>query len=182
MFRSRALLAILVFSATTAFSQTGRYGLGRPATAEEIRARDISVSPTGAGLPPGRGTAKEGRPIYQAKCASCHGERGEGTAHYGALVGGVGTLNTAHPLQTVGSYWQYATTVWDCIRRSMPYQAPGTLQPNETYALTAYLLYLDGIVGENQELNQATLPAVKMPNRDGFIPDPRPDVHPPVKR
>jgi cytochrome c len=95
---------------------------------------------------------------------------------YPALVGGQGTLATSKPLKTVGSFWPYATTIWDFIHRQMPYAQPGTLTPDQTYALTAYLLYLNGIVNKNAELNERTLPRVRMPNRNGFVPDPRPDV------
>ena len=176
MFRRQVLVGLTMMLAVLGFSQAARYGLGRPATEEEIRARDISISPTGLGLPPGHGTAIEGRAVYRSKCASCHGEHGHGNAYYPALVGGQGSLDTSKPLLTVGSYWPYATTVWDYIHRSMPYQRPGTLRPDETYAVTAYILYLNGIVEQKQELNQQSLPKIKMPNRDGFIPDPRPDV------
>ncbi|WP_394841249.1 cytochrome c [Pendulispora brunnea] len=154
-----------------------RYAVGRPATAEEIAARDISVSPTGAGLPAGSGTAAQGRAVYEQRCAGCHGLRGEGVGDdYPALAGGGGTLATNHPVLTVGSYWPYATTVWDYIHRAMPYETPGTLRPDEVYAVTAYVLFLNGIVHEDAIIDARTLAAVHMPNRDGFIGDPRPDV------
>lgn len=172
------VVCVLGFMAGCVFAQTGRYNIGREATPEEVRARDISVRPDGLGLPPGQGTPDEGREVYAAKCASCHGDRGEGTAHYPALVGGQGSLTSAKPLRTVGSYWPYATTVWDHIHRTMPYTEPGTLTPNETYSVTAYILFLNRIVDEHLELNEKTLPKVKMPNRDGFVADPRPDLPP----
>ena len=154
-----------------------RYGIGRPATAEEIAVRDISVSPSGAGLPAGSGTAAQGRPLYEQRCAGCHGLRGDGVGDdYPALAGGSGTLATSNPIQTVGSYWPYATTVWDYIHRAMPYDTPGTLHPDEVYAITAYVLFLNGIVSEVAALDAHSLPAARMPNRDGFIRDPRPDV------
>lgn len=109
-------------------------------------------------------------------CARCHGLRGEGNSIYPALAGGQNTLKSTHPILTIGSYWPYATTVWDYINRAMPYQNPGTLTPQQVYALTAYLLYLNKIVGERQTVNQRTLPLIRMPNRDGFVADPRPDV------
>ena len=161
-------------------AQTPRYNLGRPATAEKIRKRDISVAPDGTGLPAGHGSVEEGRYIYKVLCASCHGDRGQGIGDYPALVGGQGTLKSNNPVLTVGSYWPYATTVWDYTRRAMPYQRPGTLTPDETYAVTALILYMNGIVDERTELNEKSLPKVKMPNRDGFVPDPRPDI--PAKR
>jgi cytochrome c len=170
------VVCLLVVATTTARAQGDQYNLGRPATPEEIRALDISVAPDGAGLPKGRGTATDGQPIYDIRCASCHGDRGQGLNEYPALVGGQGTLATAKPLKTVGSYWPYATTIWDFIHRQMPYAQPGTLTADETYALTAYVLYLNGIVNKNAELNERTLPRVRMPNRNGFVPDPRPDV------
>lgn len=164
-----------LFSACV-LAQAGHYNLGREATPDEVRARDISVRPDGGGLPSGHGTPDEGREVYTAKCSSCHGDRGEGTEHYPALVGGRGSLTSAKPLRTVGSYWPYATTVWDHIHRTMPYTEPGTLIPNETYSVTAYILFLNGIIDEHQELNEQTLPKLKMPNRDGFVLDPRPDI------
>jgi S-disulfanyl-L-cysteine oxidoreductase SoxD len=153
-----------------------RYGLGRPATEADFAAHAYLVGPKGTGLPKGRGTGREGRAIYMQSCAACHALRGEGTNAYPALVGGQGSLKSDNPLPTVGSYWPYATTVWDYVNRAMPYQNPGTLKPDEVYAVTAYLLALNGIVPEYFELNERTLPIVKMPNRDGFVADPRPDV------
>jgi mono/diheme cytochrome c family protein len=153
-----------------------RYDLGRPATLEDLAKHAYLVGPKGQGLPKGRGTASEGRAIYMQSCAACHGLRGEGTNEYPALVGGQGTLTTDKPLPTIGSYWPYATTVWDYVNRTMPYLNPGTLKPDEVYAVTAYLLTMNGIVSESFELNERTLPAVKMPNRGGFVSDPRPDV------
>ena len=151
-------------------------GIGRPVGEAEVAARDLSVFPGGAGLPRGHGTAREGRPLFAAQCAACHGANGEGRDDYPALVGGRGTLASANPLLTVGSYWPYATTVWDYIHRAMPYATPGALSADETYAVTAFLLSANGIVGEDAVLDERTLPAVGMPNRGGFIDDPRPDV------
>jgi cytochrome c len=136
----------------------------------------ISVAPDGTGLPTGRGSAREGRAIYNAQCAGCHGVRGEGIGDYPALAGGLKTLTTEQPLYTVGSYWPFATTAWDYINRAMPYQAAGTLTPDDVYAVTAYVLFLNGIVRESRVLDQRSLPHVRMPNRDGFVDDPRPDV------
>jgi S-disulfanyl-L-cysteine oxidoreductase SoxD len=170
------MLCTAITVVTAAVAQTPSYKLGRPATAEEIRKRDISVAPDGSGLPVGRGAVTQGRHDYQIFCANCHGDRGQGVTQYPALVGGQGTLRSKNPVRTVGSYWPYATTVWDYIHRTMPYPRPGSLTPDETYAVTAFILYLNGIVDEKAELNEATLPRVKMPNRDGFVGDPRPDV------
>lgn len=170
------ILCAAIAVVTAAVAQTPSYKLGRPATAEEIRKRDISVAPDGSGLPVGHGTVTQGRHDYQMLCANCHGDHGQGVTQYPALVGGRGTLRSKDPVLTVGSYWPYATTVWDYIHRTMPYPRPGSLTPDETYAVTGFILYLNGIVDEKAELNETTLPRVKMPNRDGFVPDPRPDV------
>jgi len=153
-----------------------RYEIGRVAKPEEIQARDISVLPANAGLPPGHRTTREGKGLYSSLCATCHGPNGEGRESYAALVGGRGSLTGAKPVLTVGSYWPFATTVWDYIHRAMPYVAPGTLTPDQVYALTAFLLHAEGIIGEDTEMNERTLPLVKMPNRDGFVADPRPDI------
>jgi S-disulfanyl-L-cysteine oxidoreductase SoxD len=146
---------------------------GRRATPSEVAVADITVFPDGSGLPPGRATAREGRRIYEARCAACHGEKGDGSDDFHALVGGRGSLTSAQPLLTVGSYWPYATTLWDYTRRAMPYAQPGSLTTTEVYAVTAYVLHLNGIVAEDAVLDQVTLPRVRMPNRDGFVPDGR---------
>ena len=165
------LLAILLCA--TAFAQTP----GRPATDAEIQARDLTVLPTGAGLPKGHGDAARGKTIYTQKCQECHGERLEGQpGKYPALAGGVGTLKSLNPVRTVGSYWPYATTLFDYLRRAMPYDHPRSLSTDEVYSTAAYVLYMSGIVKENEELNEKTLPQIKMPNRDGFVPDARPDT------
>lgn len=148
---------------------------GQPATPEQIRNLGASIAPDGSGLPAGSGTPAEGKEVFAARCASCHGGKGEGGSGP-ALVGGQGTLNTAKPLKTVGSYWPYATTVWDYTNRAMPFNQPGLLKPSEVYAVTAYILNLNGIIGDNRVIDARSLPKVKMPNRDGFVADPRPDV------
>ncbi len=177
------VLSVGIFAAAhTAAAQTPRYDVGRPATQAEIRARDISVAPDGTGLPAGHGSVAEGRTVYRNACAACHGERGQGIGDYPALVGGQGTLTSKAPVQTVGSFWPYATTVWDYIHRAMPYQRPGTLSNREVYAVTAYILYENHIVPANAVLTEKSLPKIRMPNRDGFIPDPRPDVKQPSPR
>lgn len=170
----RKRLALLVVCAAALLggrspsAQSPTYGLGRAPRAEELKAIDIDVGPDGRGLPPGTGTAQQGEPIYASRCASCHGAKGEGFPH-DILVGGQGSLATARPLKTVGSYWPYATTLWDYINRAMPFGRAGTLSPDEVYSVTAYLLYLNNIVGERDVLAQATLAQVAMPNRNGFI-------------
>ena len=154
-----------------------RFGFGQPATPEEIAGWDIDIAPDGTGLPPGRGTVQEGERLFAKLGAKCHGAKGEGTDAAPALVGGIGSLNTDTPVKTVGSYWPYATTLYDYIHRAMPADAPQSLQPDEVYALCAYLLYLNGIVPEDAVLDASSLPQVIMPNHAGFTsPDPRPDV------
>jgi S-disulfanyl-L-cysteine oxidoreductase SoxD len=142
--------------------------LGRVATQQEVAAWDISIPPSGAGLPAGSGTAKQGEAVYVAQCQACHGPKGVGKPA-DPLVGGVGSLATANPVRTVGSFWPYATTLFDYTRRAMPPTRPLSLSSDEVYAVTAYLLHLNGIIGENAEMNAKTLPQAKMPNRDGFI-------------
>jgi mono/diheme cytochrome c family protein len=151
------------------------YGLGQTPSEEQMRAWNIDVSATGDGLPAGRGTVKQGAQVYAAKCAMCHGSTGtEGPKD--KLVGGKGTLTSAKPLKTIGSYWPYAPTAYDYIRRAMPFNEPGSLNPDEIYSVIAWLLFKNEIVPEDAVMDAKTLPQVKMPNRDGFIPDPRPDV------
>ncbi len=143
-------------------------GLGRAASPVEVAAVDISIPPSGAGLPAGTGSVKQGAAVYAAKCQSCHGDKGAGKPA-DQLAGGRGTLGSSNPVRTVGSYWPHATTLFDYIRRSMPTTAPLSLSSDEVYAVTAYVLSLDGIVGGDAVMNASTLPAVRMPNRDGFI-------------
>ena len=143
--------------------------LGKVITPEEVAPWDISVSPDGAGLPSGSGTPKQGEAVYASKCLACHGEKGAGKPN-DALVGGIGSLAGDKPaLKTVGSFWPYATTIFDYVRRSMPYNESKTLTNDELYAVAAYILQLNGIIGENDTMNAQTLPKVRMPNRDGFV-------------
>jgi S-disulfanyl-L-cysteine oxidoreductase SoxD len=156
-------------------AQSPTFGLGHPPSPDHLKAIDIEVTPDGKGLAPGRGTAAAGKDVYTRRCETCHGPTGK-EGPQDVIVGGRGSLTTNQPLKTVGSYWPYATTLWDYIRRAMPFDHPGTLTPDELYSVTAYVLFMNGIVGEQDALNQTTLPQVKMPNRDGFVADPRPDV------
>ncbi|MDB5867767.1 MAG: cytochrome c-type [Polaromonas sp.] len=151
------------------------YGLGRPATADAIAAWNIDVDALGRGLPPGRGSVAQGAVLYAEKCAACHGANGEGKPA-DALVGSAGTLPTPGPSKTVGSFWPYATTLYDFINRAMPYTAPQSLKPSEVYALTAWLLHRNGIVPADAVLDAGNLAQVSMPNRAGFVSDPRPDT------
>jgi mono/diheme cytochrome c family protein len=169
------LMCCLVFASAAAFAQSPRYHVGRTPTPEEIKAWDIAIGPDGRELPPGRGTVARGKAVYVEQCARCHGA----TATEGPempLVGGKGSLNTAKPLKTIGSYWPYATTLFDYINRAMPFDRPTVMSADDVYAVTGFLLNLNGIIAEQDVMDAKTLPAVRMPNRDGFVPDPRPDV------
>jgi len=153
-------------------------GFGNDATQEEIAGWDIDIAPDGAGLPEGSGTVAQGREIFAKLGAPCHGANGEGTDAAPALVGGQGTLASDSPKKTVGSYWPYATTLYDFIHRAMPATAPQSLKPDEVYALCAFLLHANGIIPDDAVMDQDSLPKVVMPNHDGFTsPDPRPDVY-----
>ena len=178
------LVVVLAFSAprfATPQAQSAQppatFGIGRPATAAEIASWDIDVRPDGVGLPPGRGTVKEGEATYAARCASCHGKTGKEGPN-DRLVGR--EPGDAFPFgrdpqrpKTIGSYWPYATTVFDYIRRAMPPSAPGSLQSDEIYGLVAYLLFLNELLPADAVMDAASLPKVVMPARDRFVPDPR---------
>ena len=183
LMRKLALLAGAVVLAAFC-AQAGdqdRLGIGRPAMTQELaRYAAFSVRPDGRGLPAGRGTAVEGKGVYTKTCAKCHGPTGK----EGAKTGNRPTppLVDTRPFKvgltnaTVGSYWPYSTTIWDYIHRAMPFDHPGTLSNDEIYAVTAYLLYANGLIGERDVVDAYSLPKVRMPNRDAFVPDPRPDV------
>jgi cytochrome c5 len=178
-FRFRFLVPVVAVAAClTAKAQTPDYkNVGRTPTAQEIQAMDIAVSRDGKELPPGSGNAKTGARLFQEKCAACHGESQEGSAQAPALVGGKGTLTSLHPKMTVGSYWPYATTIFDYIRRAMPRYQEGSLKPDEVYSLVAFILYRNEIIKEDDVIDAATLPKIKMPNRDGFIPQNMDEIH-----
>ena len=159
------------------YAQSPTFGVGHAPKPEELKAIDIEVTPDGRGLPPGRSTAGAGKEVYTRRCETCHGPTGK-EGPQDVLVGGQGSLATSRPLKTVGSYWPYATTLWDYINRAMPFEHPGTMTPDQVYAATAYVLFLNGIVSEQDIIDQTTLPQVKMPNRNGFTADPRPDIGP----
>jgi cytochrome c len=159
-----------IFILFTLIPNVNARDFGRPADPEEIKLWDIDVRPDGKGLLAGNGSVIQGKKVFEANCLSCHGEGGVGGIK-NQLVGGIGSLKSEKPLLTVGSYWPYATTLFDYIHRAMPYQAPGTLSINDTYAVTAYILNLNGIVPNDIELNRNSLPKIKMPNQDGFVID-----------
>ena len=176
-YRWTAVGAVLLL--TAAVSAGEPLGLGRAATAEDIAAWDIDVRYDGKGLPPGRGDVARGEVLFDSQCASCHGDFGQGEGRWPALTGGEDTLlhqgADGRPEKTVGSYWPFAPTLFDYIRRTMPYTAPQSLSDNDTYALVAYLLRLNDIVDDDFVADLHTLPKVQMPNRDNFFIDPRPD-------
>jgi mono/diheme cytochrome c family protein len=173
--RRFSLLAIALAGAVTVAAQTPAPDVGRPATPDEIRNLGAAIAPDGNGLPEGSGSVSAGRGVFALRCSKCHGEKAQGDIGP-ALVGGRGTLATPRPFKTVGSFWPYATTVWDYVNRAMPFDEPGLLKPPDVYAVVAYLLNINGIVGDDAVMDAKSLPKVKMPNRDGFVADPRPDV------
>jgi hypothetical protein len=143
--------------------------LGRPLTPQDIAPWDISITPDGTGLPPGRGTPAQGETVFVAACQSCHGDRGAGKPN-DPLVGGQGTLvGNSMPNKTVGSFWPFAPTLFDYVRRAMPLNAPKSLTDDQVYAVCAYILQLNGIIGANDIMDGRSLPAVRMPNREGFV-------------
>jgi hypothetical protein len=166
--RDVALVALIALAGCATGASRETPNLGRTASASEIAAWDISIPPDGTGLPPGRGTAVTGASVYEQKCQACHGAKGAGQPN-DRLVGGHGTLAGPTPVRTVGSYWPYATTVFDYVRRAMPYIQTQSLTNDEAYGVTAYLLHQNGVIGEQDEMNAQTLPKVRMPNRDGFV-------------
>lgn len=159
-----------------AVQEAGYYGHGSAASDEQIAGWDIDIRPDGLGLPPGAATPEDGEMVYEEKCAVCHGSFGEGVGRYPILAGGEGTLTEARPERTIGSYWPYASTVWDYIHRAMPYTEPESLTDDEVYAITAYVLYLNDLIEYDQEINQSNLADVRLPNEGNFFFDDRPDV------
>jgi len=180
MWKRSAILVVAAAAVTTLSAQSTGYQVGRPPTPQEMRDLGSAIAPDGTGLPAGSGTVAAGRELFAAQCARCHGPNGEGDV--GArLVGGQGTLATPRPLKTVGSFWPYSTTLWDYVNRAMPFDRPGLLEPSEVYAAVAYVLNLNGIIAAEQVMDATSLAKVKMPNRDGFVADPRPDIGKPTR-
>jgi mono/diheme cytochrome c family protein len=171
--RKHLLIGVAFIALTAIASAQTPPKFGQPIAPTDIAPWDISIGPDGAGLPPGRGTAAQGEAVYAAKCQACHGEKGAGRPN-DALVGGKGSLEAGKaPVKTVGSYWPYATTLFDYIRRAMPFPDSKSLTDDEVYAVSAYILSLNEIIGKDDVLDAQSLPKVRMPNRDGFIPFPR---------
>lgn len=177
-------LALLALPAFAADVQKAAYGFGTNASESEL-GRFVSPLPDGRGLPPGSGSMLEGKSVYQQQCAACHGENLQGGSG-DRLIGGRGSLvngdSKKAPMKTVESYWPYATTLFDYIKRAMPMTAPGSLTNDQVYAVTDYILVQAKIVPDDAVMNAQTLPKVAMPNRGGFVPDRRPDHFPPVAR
>ena len=174
-----ALLAAVTVASVSGAQAQSPYGIGRPATAAEIAGWNIDVDRDGHNLPPGSGSVSHGHEVFDQQCAACHGTKGEGGVG-DRLVGGQGTLATKTPVRTVGSYWPYAPTLFDYIRRAMPQNAPQSLSNGDVYAVSAYILYLNGLLAADATLDAKTLSAIKMPNRNMFVSDPRPDVKNPA--
>jgi cytochrome c len=174
-----AVLAVVALACATPAQAQGPYGIGRPATPAEIAGWNIDIDREGHDLPPGSGTVSHGHEVFDQQCAACHGARGEGGVG-DQLVGGQGTLATPKPVRTVGSYWPYAPTLFDYIRRAMPQNAPQSLSNDDVYAVSAYILNLNGLLPPDAALDARTLAAIKMPNRNMFTGDTRPDVKNPA--
>src|SRR5712671_1796689 len=173
-----AVLFAALACATSAQAQSP-YSIGRPATPAEIAGWNIDVDREGNNLPPGSGSVNHGREVFDQQCAACHGAKGEGGVG-DRLVGGQGTLATPNPVRTVGSYWPYAPTLFDYIRRAMPQNAPQSLSSEDVYAVSAYILHLNGLLPAETTLDARSLSAIKMPNRNMFVGDSRPDVKNPA--
>ena len=167
-------LGVVAFLNSSAAAQTTT-GLGRAATPAEVDDWGAIIGPSGEGLPAGRATASDGERVYSQWCARCHGPSGNDGPD-DRLVGGVGSLDSDQPQKTVGSYWPLSTTLWDYVNRAMPFDQPGVLTPDEVFGAVAYVLYLNDIVDDDDVIDATTLPGVLMPNRNGFVSDPRPDV------
>ena len=174
-----SILAVLALACAMRAQAQSPYGIGRLATSAEIAGWNIDIDRDGNNLPPGSGSVSRGHEVFDQQCASCHGANGEGGLGE-RLVGGQGTLATPVPVQTVGSYWPYAPTLFDYIRRAMPQNAPQSLSNDDLYAVSAYILNLNGLLPADATLDARTLSAIKMPNRSMFVGDPRPDVKNPA--
>src|ERR1700744_3876132 len=169
------IAALLVLTSAARAETQDHYGIGRTATEAEIAGWNIDIGRDGSNLPSGRGTVAHGREVFEQQCAACHGEKGEGGVGE-PLVGGEGPLASPKPIKTVGSYWPYAPTLFDYIRRAMPQNAPQSLSNEDVYAVSAYILNMNGLLPADATLDAKTLSAIKMPNRNMFVGDPRPDV------
>lgn len=180
---NRLVPVILLAASIAAQAQTPNYrGIGRSPTEQEIRTQDFAINVDGKELPPGRGTAREGAPLFAQKCAGCHGPELQGSPLGPALAGGKGTLTTTRPLKTLGSYWSFSTSIWDYINRAMPRNQEGSLTHDQVYALTAFLLFRNEIIQEGDVMEAQSLPKIQMPFRNGFLPQRLEDLPDPRKR
>ncbi len=172
-----AALMVPAIGITHALADARPFNLGTIATAEEVAGWDIDVRPDGLGAPIGSGNAFDGEEVYAERCAACHGDFGEGVDNWPVLVGGAATLVSHDPVKTTGSYWPYASTMYDYIYRAMPFGEAQSLTTDETYQIVAYLLYMNDIIDDEFEVSHENIGTIEMPNRDGFmLPDPRPDA------
>ena len=164
------ILALLLFAGWVApvGSQEVRIQLGTPISEDQLSGFDLIAAPDGSGMPPGAGTARQGREVYELNCLRCHNVNGEGVSGNTVIAGG-DMRSEESPLRTVGSFWPHASTLFDFIRRAMPADMPKTLTDEEAYQVTAYVLFLNGIIGEDESINSETLTAIAMPNGDGFV-------------
>jgi cytochrome c len=171
--------AAFIASSTAHAQAQFHFGFGTPATSQDL-SHYLSIPADGAGLPPGSGTAAQGAKVYSENCAACHGDKLQGNPAKGIggdkLIGGRGTLASKSPVKTVESYWPYTTTLFDYVKRAMPFSSPGSLTDDQVYSVVAYILSEAKIIKSTDTINAKTLPNVKMPNRDGFEPDPRPEL------
>jgi S-disulfanyl-L-cysteine oxidoreductase SoxD len=173
--KALAVLALMMVASSARAETQGHYGIGRTATDAEVAGWNIDIGRNGENLPPGSGTVSHGREVFAQQCAACHGDKGEGGVGE-RLVGGQGTIATPKPIKTVGSFWPYAPTLFDYIRRAMPQNAPQSLSNEDVYAVSAYILNMNGLLPADATLDARTLSAIKMPNRSMFTGDPRPDI------
>ena len=169
-----AAAALALVAGTAA---AGGYDLGREATPAEVAAWDIDVRPDGTGLPEGSGSVSDGEAVFSERCAYCHGDFAEGIGRWPVLAGGYDTLTADRPIKTIGSYWPYLSTVWDYVHRAMPFGEAQSLTPDEVYGITAYLLYMNDIVTDEEfVLSRENFVDVRLPNEENFVDDPRPDT------
>ncbi len=172
-------VTIAALGSSVRAQEQAHYGFGAPASPDEL-ARFVSVSPDGRGLPAGSGDAAKGEQVFASTCAACHGEHLEGNPAKGIggdkLIGGRGSLATKAPIKTIESYWPYSTTLFDYVKRAMPFNAPGSLSNDDVYSVVAYILSEAKIIKPGEKMDASTLPKVAMPNREGFEPDPRPEI------
>jgi hypothetical protein len=173
------VLSVISLVSLTRTEARGPYGIGRISTPSEIAGWNTDIGRDGSGLPPGSGSVAHGREVFAQQCAACHGDKGQGGVG-DRLVGGQGTLATPNPVRTVGSYWPYAPTLFDYIRRAMPQNAPGSLSNEDVYAVSAYILHSNGLLATDAVLDAKTMSAIRMPNRSMFVDDSRPDVRNPA--